>query len=457
MKKLVLILALFLSVNFIYAQNYDFENWTTDTVLTLDNYRSVADEYPDFDKIMLIKSQDSYKDQYSVRMETHEIKGDTIFGYFMNGDPESFTGGSPLSFSGVDSITGYYKYNIMPNDTALLACFTKNAGMPSGGNIFKITGSQNSWKRFSFYVGAPSADSVILAAASSNGIAEYGVPGSWFMLDNIKLKYNGTEDTVPNHSFENWTQNTWESPDNWYTANRYVSPTMFDTLPVTKTTDSYHGNFAAEIKTLYTMWGDTIISDISNAKWEDTAMVGGFPYTSKPDAVELHYKFLPAGNDTAHIWMEFQKNNNYVAGAWDNISQASNSYTLWHKDLVFSDDPDTLMISLIGGQNPGTKFVVDSINLITSVDVNDNFSVYEIEAFPNPAINNLNFKLELKEQKAVKLKITDLNGRAVMQRQFSKNKGEHIMRIDISTLSKGTYIYNLKIGDRLYNRKFIKH
>ncbi|MFW9986092.1 MAG: ATP-binding cassette domain-containing protein [Candidatus Odinarchaeota archaeon] len=72
------------------------------------------------------------------------------------------------------------------------------------GGIIQVTGTQTTWKRFSYAVGAVAADTVIIAAAGGNAFGT-AYPGSWIMFDDVHLKYGSVTEPIVNYDFENWS------------------------------------------------------------------------------------------------------------------------------------------------------------------------------------------------------------------------------------------------------------
>jgi len=168
MKKFLLLIIVIVVAKVSFSQNYDFENWTSDTLLKLDDYQTTIDDWGVLGEDAIVRSTDSYSGTYSVYLETVETEFDTISGYFFNGDPETYEDGHESPVSLIDSIVGYYKCDVMPGDSAILLFIPKYNGAPTGGGVFHFTGTQSNWTRFSFPVNAAIADSFIFAAASSN-------------------------------------------------------------------------------------------------------------------------------------------------------------------------------------------------------------------------------------------------------------------------------------------------
>ena len=282
-----------------YAQYEGFENWTTDSVLTLDDYQTSVNDKGIEGTLATYPVTDPITGTYSIKLET--ILGsnnDTIFGYFLSGDPDTQAPGQEVTIGVVDSIVGWYKCDIMTGDSAGIICMTTFSSSPSGGGIYYFTGTQSTWKRFAFYVGAPAADSMMLAGATGDPMNNYyGIPGTWIQFDDIQLKNSTSSMNVLNYSFENWSPASWEEPNGWTTGNTWAigQPVM----PIVKTTDNHSGNYALELTLLQNAQGDTIWGAATNGNCTYNGTAGGQPFSVSPSSVECYYKYAPSVNYTS--------------------------------------------------------------------------------------------------------------------------------------------------------------
>ncbi len=443
-----------------FTQNLDFENWDQNTILILDDYNTMVSDNPMFGNLSVMRSTDHTDGSYSIRLETAlSTNNDTIFGYFANGDPENFSGGAPTSLTNVDSIIGYYKYDIMPGDTALILCIGKYNGSVTGGNFFPIVGTQSTWTRFAYPVSAVATDTVITAAASSNAVNNIGItPGSYIMFDNVQLKSNtlGTEN-IPNYSFENWTDFIWEDlAGGWLTTNRWAS--FLPILPVSKTTDAYSGTYACKLSTqFYAPSGDTIQGFMSFGEYTQSGPMGGFPYSDQPDSVRWHFKSSFAGTDTAWVNIEFKKNG--VGIAWNGEGVYSNDpvYQTTTQAVYLSQAPDTVFIAVSSGRNPGSEFIIDKIEFLFPVGVYETYNIQQIVEFPNPATDKLNFSMSFYKENNATIDIYSVDGKLLSTKNFYDLSGHNEVSVNISDLANGTYIYKVSVGNETYTKTFIKN
>jgi len=459
MKNYLLLILLTIISSIGFTQNLDFENWNSDTILHLTGYQSTVNDNPMYGGDAVMQSSDFVDGSYSIRLETIEtIEGDTLFGYFANGDPDDLSGGVPTALSSIDSVIGYYKYNVPVGDTALFLCQTKFMGVLTGGNVFKIYGTQNTWTRFAYPISASSVDSVIVAGASSNAISGVGItPGSYILFDNIHLKSNSAGlDTIPNYSFENWTNYIWEDLDTWITPNPYL--VGLPNMPVERTTDSYSGNYAALLKTIFVApWNDTVSGYMSHGKWTLAGPVGGIEFSSQPDSVEFYYKLALSGLDTASAYFVFKKQGAPIAYNGEKLVQNQISYTKWSQAVSLSQVPDTLFMAFSSGNNPGSQFIIDKINFIYPVAVNENYNLRQVVAYPNPTFNDLYFRINSDNVNDIKIDVYSVIGKLVLSKEYKKISGNNELILNTSNLKQGNYIYKIKIGNDTYSKSFIKN
>lgn len=457
MKKTLLSLLLISSLCS-FAQYEGFENWTQNSVLQLDDYQTTVNELGAFGNNCVSRELDAVDGTYSVKLETVIIPGgDTVFGYILSGDPDAMAPGQPVTIGGVDSIVGYWKYDINPGDScALLIAATQTGFGLTGGGTFYIQGSQSTWQRFAYPVNAMFADSMLLAFATGDPLNDFnGIPGTWMMLDKVQIKNStGTLQNVENFSFENWTPITWDEPNGWTTTNQWAisSPT----LPAVKSTDFYSGSYALELNTIAGQFGDTIEGIATNGYFDDNGVLGGVPYTSTPTAVNFYYKYFPSGNDTAFAWIQF-KNNGTIINAGGTQLPATSSYQMSSNLLgSFPMAPDTFLMAFGAGQNEGSQLIVDHIDFTFPVGITENIKVDRLVSYPNPTKGVLNLRFELANNNSVTINVLDVTGKVLISNSLGQlSAGTYNERVNTSSLSSGIYFIELTINEEKVVNRFI--
>lgn len=459
MKKTLLSLSILLTGYCGFAQYEGFENWTQGSVLTLDQYQTPANELGALGNLAIQQSTDAVDGTYSVKLETVTIpSGDTVFGYILSGDPDAMAPGQPVTIGGVDSIIGYWKYDVMAGDScALLIAATQTGFGLTGGGTFYVTGTQSTWKRFAYSVNAFAADSILLAFATGDPLNNFnGIPGTWMMIDKVQLKNStGQLQNVFNHSFENWTPVTWDNPDGWFTSNEYT--VGLTPMPVEKSTDSYSGTYALELNTISNQNGDTIGGIATNGQFDQNGMFGGVPYTGQPDAANFYYKYIPSGIDTAWASIQFKSGGSIIAQGGVQLS-ATGVYTMSSNLLSIPSTPDTMLITFFAGENPGSQLIVDHLDFTFPVGVNENIKIDRIESYPNPTTDVLNIRFELKNSNIVSANLLDITGKVLTSKSFGNlASGTYNESFNTSSFTSGIYFIEFTIGeDKIVNRFMVK-
>lgn len=188
--------------------------------------------------------------------------------------------------------------------------------------------------------------------------------------------------TIPNGGFENWVSNTYDIPQGFECGNTESSELRDAVSTVFKTTDAYHGSYAAHLVTTVsgtdTMFGYFAVGNPGGPYGPQ----GGMPYNQKPNGIRLYYKNTLAGNDTAIVIAIFKKNGAVIGNYIYRIGTSTPSYTLFNKTFspALPQTPDTLIFGITcsnpfnnGHGVPGSSLTVDSINF-TGVSQPVNFN-----------------------------------------------------------------------------------
>ena len=443
-----------------YGQFFQgFENWTTTSVPNLDDHETMVNERWVEGGMAIFPSTDAHSGTYSVRLETviSPTFGDTIFGYFTSGDPDNLTPGQAISLNGVDSIIGYYKYDIKAGDSCSMIVGTSFMSNPTGGGIFYIpAGVQTTWKRFAYSINAPFSDSLLLAAASGDPLSGwYGKPGTWIQFDDIQLKKGTQTISVLNGGFENWTNISADDPTGWKTSNLVAIGEPV--LPVIKSTDKYSGNFAMELTTITNGNNDTIAGIATNGDFDENGLFGGEPYTSNPVAVEFYYKNTVSGTDTSWVSLEFKNNGSSVGNYGAQITPAS-SYTLFNQPISLSMAPDTVLVGAFSGENPGSKLFIDQISFVFPVGVSENLVVNKLVSYPNPATDEIKIKFDIKNNSNVSIRLIDITGKELTNHSLGQlSSGTYRESFNTSSFASGVYFIEFSLdGEKIIERFMIK-
>ena len=176
---------------------------------------------------------------------------------------------------------------------------------------------------------------------------------------------------IQNSGFENWANvQYFEDPDGFTTTN-FVSYFADGVANATKTTDAYSGSFALRLETL-----DTDEGPIAGAAFigllGNNAIIGGIPYTERPDSLTGYVKYNVAGIDTAYVAVLFKKFGAPLGICFVQLTGSQNDYQYFSQPinwLIPIISPDTVAIGIIsstlfGIPVPGSTITVDNLQFV---------------------------------------------------------------------------------------------
>ncbi len=462
MKKNYILLVLFLTAFFsskLTAQvpNGGFENWHVNYLFSepLPYFTSNFQAYLALGEGNVLEVPGETNS--AVRLETvtdgnEIIPGTIILANIQNGN---VNGGYPFT-SEPTSISGDFRYDISPADTAALLLFFTWDGFPVNILSIPITGAlpNFTYQTFDIPTFLSPPDSVLVLVASSSG--ESPAAGSWIEIDN--LLFDASPEQLPNNGFDDWTDLETEEPEDWSSAN-YFSVLSNSTIVATKSTDAHTGNFALRLETAeISFFGQNpdTIGYISTGSIGDEGIEGGFPYNDQPDMLTGYYKYTPVGNDTAVVNVSFSKYNSGT-GETDSLYEylvqlpPVSTYTKFEIPISLSEMPDTANLA-IGSSNyeeEGNYLGIGSVLLIDDVQFEfiDGTVVplfyEEVLLYPNPANDYTNLDLNTIKGDVRSIQFFDALGRNALFVEKPEQTGNSL-KINTVKLSNGIYWYLIK-------------
>ena len=420
MKKKITILCLSVLPFLLNAQNIpnrDFENWEVKSLAeNLEEWQTTLSELNlallNVDNVE--KSTDAQHGDFSLRLSNSIINNDSVFGYALLGSvgDEGPNGGISYT-SDIDSITGYYKCNMVSGDTATVLIIQYNA-TDTVYNFYGIGGVENNWTRFAIPVDAQNGtnDEVFVGFVSTNPDLPGGPdatfhPDSWIMFDNIAFTHSSSTPAIlPNHSFENWDAITYEDPQGWFTLNLYS--TLFGAeVSVEKTTDAYSGDYAMKITSKYQPVFDDTIGIALNSEIGDI-LPGGFAFNEVPTTISGYYKYSPiVSTDTAMFALfltRYDTVNDSTITVYQQFFQLENqaNYTSFSFDIDTTglansgfDSANIILLSsqyaFSGGVPAGSELYIDELWLDSKCAYADTTSLFGADTI---YLEMTNFSLE---------------------------------------------------------------
>ncbi|MCX6310194.1 MAG: T9SS type A sorting domain-containing protein [Bacteroidetes bacterium] len=401
-----------------------------------------------------LKVTDPQQGTLAIQLNTVTNGVDTMFGYFLNGDPNSLAGGIPYSQHPI-TLTGYYKCNVMAGDTAFVFIVFKQGGIAVSQDFAIFTGNHSSaYVPFTLTLTIPALatpDSIIVGAASSNAFVNRGIPGSMLQLDNLTFTGVSSQPTMMNGSFENWISINTSTPQNWGTAGDLIY----------QTNDAHTGTYAVEMNTFSYGGPNVSPSYITNGVFPpQSGPQGGRPYTLLNDTLCGWYKYIPVGIDSATIYLSTSQNTVGVGGGVLGLPPVS-VYTFFSMPFSSFMQPDTLLIVLASGyngsdaSNVGSVFKVDDLYLKSSavgIAVLNWNTFGKVQLYPNPSSVDCWMEFDNNENSPMKMTVTDELGKTVSEIEIT-GTGHQRQHIDTSVLSKGIYVVTLTQNGNHTSRK----
>jgi hypothetical protein len=454
--------------------NGDFETWNSATFSYPANYSytPLADKnakafVENQTLFNITKITNSKSGSYAVQLKTVAIGTDTTFGYFSNAnpskDPSLWTGGIPYTQKPT-GISGYYEYNVATADSGTIIVAFSKLGNNIGTYIYRIGGIKNSYTPFNFTFNpalSQTPDSVIFAAASSNTNGN-GKAGSILTIDDIAFTGVASQPSLLNGDFESWQDTTIYSLASWNDNNN-------NGKGIIRTTDVVSGNYAVELKTFLGNDNNQKVArqgSISTGYYLNNCNgncveQGGYPFTNRKDTLTFYYKYVPSGNDSAQINLNFKKNGTFFQGAGASLYATGNSYQYMEIPFQLNQIPDSMIVDIQSSnwQNTALSFVgsdlkIDNIQLKShplSTGVispkNDN----TISFYPNPAVDFFTLNINNTDNETAQLNIYNVAGSLVKSINITENQ----QVISTSNLSPGIYIVTVKLKDTTIEKKLI--
>ncbi len=482
-KKLLLTIAIIGTISLaIDAQtqsipNGNFENWTTITSETPQNYvwSSNTDAFRNGHPFNVIKSTDAYHGNFAVRMTTEISGGDTLPGIFVsvypnNNNPALWHGGFPYNQQ-ARGMRGFYKSNISSPDTGFVIAFFFKAGVMIGQYSYYFYGTHSTYTpfSFSFLPALPMApDTIIFGAGSSNfSNQNYMRNGSMLTLDSISFTGVGSQPSLLNGDFEMWQTTIIDKPNNWFFnggGNNNLTGGAY------KTNDAKAGIQAIELITYVGERNNNPVAQggrISTGWYPNNCgggceEQGGFPFFNQVDTVAFWYKFVPSGNTVADVQLNFKKNGHNIGNAGRNPIPSS-TYQYMEIPFNLGQAPDTVIIDIQSSQWQdsslsfvGSNLKIDEMHFksqplttgILNYQIQNNISI-----FPNPTSEKLTITNFENNGKQFELNIFNTFGQQVLSQQFSEKIETAI--VDVSKFTEGVYILRMISGNKTYYYKKI--
>lgn len=448
MRKLLLSITLVSSSFMTWAQNGQlqnggFENWTNTTLYDFTTIWHTSDQDQYVGVPTVVKSTDAQNGTYSaeIRSVSYGPAGDTAFGYVFHGSTGSMgpNAGIPYTAS-FNTIKFRYKCDLpVTNDSVYVYMIRFLGGTVVDYTVAPVVGGTTStWTQGSLTVSSVPQDELFFGFVMgdpNNGVL--CAPGSWARFDNVEL-FNGASaaTAVPDFSFESWSSNSIETPDNWYTLNDILSGMGLQNA--VKSTDAAVGTYSIELTTIQDPnSGDTIPGFMSAGPINIMAMGNPFspiPYNASPTLLSCKYQHMPVNSDQGMIQVQFFQAGNPIGNtmmpfltnlSWTNLSLP----------IIISGTPDSMLFIAFSGDNPGSVLKLDELSLSGGNVGLDEFKTMNLSIYPNPASDKVMVKLDGE----FGYELINMYGTVVASADNLNNAVE----IDLTQFNSGSYVIRL--------------
>ena len=449
--------------------NGDFENWASHAYSNPDSswYTSNIQSLATADTLT-VWPVTGHAGQ-AIHIQTAIVGLDTLQAYAINtlGDPKNGSGGVPYSQQPT-SITGYYRYNMVGNDSALMIIEFKKSGAVISTTQFtyrNASGSQPTFTPFSFLLASIPVvpDSVIIGLASSNVQGSGLQSGSWVEIDQLAFAGTGITQPIPGGSFDTWNAQTVDVPNGWAIGSHGNGGSG-----VSKSTIHYGGSYSIQLTTQPGNGGgsgNTVqCGEVTTGHYSpNSGPVGGLPYTRTSDTLTGYYIYTPAGADTGVISNNLFASGIIVGGNNHHFTAAS-TWTYFEMPFSAGSTPDTMRIDIQSGSwyaaLPGSVLNIDHLQLKSQPLPPVGTSMLSagsnaVTAYPNPANDVLNIRYDYSITGPVSAKIYDMMGRVIDSRTYSTPTS--IITFQVGHLPAGLYFYEVTNNGNVIRDKFLKY
>jgi len=433
--------------------NGGFENWTD---VSLYDYPTLwgssnTTEYQGVPTV--IKSADAQDGIYSAEIVAAEVGSmqDTAIGYVYHGSVGNAGPDGGISYTdNLDEVRFQYKCYMPVGDTLFMILIRYINGIPIELGVYPAAwGTQATWTQGTVSLPATYQNEIFIGFIIANPFGSFeATPGSWVRIDNIKMYEGGVaQANVPDHSFEQWSVENVEVPDDWYTMNELLAVGGLENA--NKTTDANSGAYAIEMTTILEPFDQTPISSYISLGPIDFNQFNPFlpiPYNATPTTFSGAYKYAPVGDDQAGIQIDFFEMGANIGTHWEPF-KAVGSYTTFSSALTITGMPDSISFMGYSGDSIGSVLFLDDLNFSGGNVGLETFESMSVSIYPNPTSSTVMIKAE----GTYDYIIVDLAGNVVMN---DKNIAGAV-QLDINHLSSGIYIIQMNNAHSAETHKLI--
>lgn len=358
---------------------------------------------------------------------------------------QSMTFGGGIPFSGrPDSVSGWFRCGLTADDSAVFIVQMRKGGVVICDQWFKFTGP-STWQRRAFklnYTGTGNADTMVIGLACTNFTEDTIRMQSWLEADLIGV--SGATASIPNSSFENWTDVTKSYPSRWTADGDFSEPAT-----VYRSTAAARGFYSVQIRNYVgpntTRGGYTRTNRSDNS--HDNSWGPAFPVSRKEDTLFFYAKYQPLNSDSARGEVTLFQNGMQIGYGSILFEGTNNAWSLKSIPVFYGSmgTPDSASITFasfdwLSWSNNDPKgnsiLTIDEVSFTRPYGLDaQRFEDFGISMYPNPASKRVTFEIPGGLKTGEYIELRDFSGRLLQQ----TGKTE----LSVAGLPAGTYLVRI--------------
>lgn len=258
---------------------------------------------------------------------------------------------------------------------------------------------------------------------------------------------------IPNPGFESFTSmGAYDVPNGWGTLNNTTA--LASVYTAAKGTPGSPG--ASYLKLTSKTVSTTVVNGIAVSGVLDSMTMkakSGFAFNMQPASLTGKWQHMIYGSSQGSIkavltkWNTGLNKRDTVAIAAQTLSGMAMSWANFTINFTYlsSNMPDSCIIDMrASGSMPTNNdyLWVDNLAFSGSVTGIENHAsfVTNMVVFPNPSTETINVSLNLKSSQKVSIELTDITGRLIFTKDAGTLAGESKQTLNVTGVSKGTYL-----------------
>lgn len=180
---------------------------------------------------------------------------------------------------------------------------------------------------------------------------------------------------LPNPGFENWTQvgNRFD-PNSWNTLNPATAILGVYTATRVSGADAHSGSYAIKLqtKTVFFQVANGIASTGTIITTPPYGVIGGIPYTGRPDSIAGWFKYVPQGTDSGFVQFLLQDSTTLDTIGnvrWQTKNLVTGTYTRFSAPISYSSSAIPNLSNWILSSSRGSGPVVNSALYIDDLEL----------------------------------------------------------------------------------------